>query len=652
MDTVNVVLGSNAVFKADSGSTMVIARDSAFVFGSGSQLEMAGLVNVVVGSITVPPTGTLSLLPGAMLNLQSGGSVIVEGTLSATGSTSQPIVVHARAEDSYSQVAFYLAYHSSATLEHCQISNFYCGVFIDSCAPTIQNNHFVNCYVAVSSNGWKYGPVIEDNTVDSCQIGFDVYTSSVIGVPTIQRDTIRACTYGMLLDASYRSIVNDNRLSDNHIGVLVINSGPVLHGNIIEDSDSLGVFCLSGAHPHFGDTLQDPGHNVIRNNAVCQIYAIDSDPFLGVGMEYVFGGLNSVYGTTEDMALITAELDSYVSAHSNWWGTENPNEKQFVTDGKATIDYSYPLSSDPNSGMRPFGALASIEKGGKSDDPPLMTLTPEQIQLRQAMVLRAQRKYREAVAIYANLISTKPNARESKYAVAELRNTYHEYLQWSGDTTLQATLEAYLRTQISNHPNALIRRIAKTLRAGEISMRRDFSTAIEEYQQLLQSATLDEDRRMCLFALFNVNALGLVNRTEAQSYLTQLQNQFPYDVRTDIAAIRFRGMVDESRGNGMQKSLAENNEQVQLPLEFSLSQNYPNPFNPVTIVKYALPIDTHTHLKIYDILGREVISLVDENMPAGYHQSTLDATRFSSGVYFYRMEAGSFTSVKKLVFLK
>jgi len=177
-------------------------------------------------------------------------------------------------------------------------------------------------------------------------------------------------------------------------------------------------------------------------------------------------------------------------------------------------------------------------------------------------------------------------------------------------------------------------------------------TATEEYQQLLQSATLDEDRRMCLFALFNINALGLRDRNEAQSYLTQLQNQFPSDVRTGVAAIRFRGMIDESRAIGMQKSMAGNNKQVQLPFEFSLSQNYPNPFNPVTIVTYALPVDTHTHLKIYDILGREVISLVDENMPAGYHQSTFDASGFSSGVYFYRMEAGSFASVKKLLLLK
>ena len=78
----------------------------------------------------------------------------------------------------------------------------------------------------------------------------------------------------------------------------------------------------------------------------------------------------------------------------------------------------------------------------------------------------------------------------------------------------------------------------------------------------------------------------------------------------------------------------------------------PNPFNPVTIVKYALPVDTHTHLKIYDILGREVASLVDEDRPAGYHEVNFGGDKFSSGVYLFRMEAGSFVSVKKLVLLK
>ena len=184
------------------------------------------------------------------------------------------------------------------------------------------------------------------------------------------------------------------------------------------------------------------------------------------------------------------------------------------------------------------------------------------------MVLRGQRRYREAVEIYASLISTRPNAREAKCALAAIRNMYHDYLQWSGDTTLQTALETYLRAQILNHPNAIISRIAKTLRAAEINSRRDYASAVQEYQQLLQSATLDEDRRECLFALFDISAYGLHSRSEARTYLTQMQNQFPNDVRTDIAATRFLGMIDQSDQNGMQKSsLAGNSEKVQLPLQ-------------------------------------------------------------------------------------
>jgi hypothetical protein len=237
--------------------------------------------------------------------------------------------------------------------------------------------------------------------------------------------------------------------------------------------------------------------------------------------------------------------------------------------------------------------------------------------------------------------------------LAELRNTYHDYLQWSGDTTLQNTLENYLRVQVLNHPNSVLKRVARMLGAGELTNRLDYSTAIEEYQQLLQSPSSEEEQRTCLFALFNIHALGLHSRNDAQTYLTRLQNQNPNDVRTQIAAIRFAGMTERPSGNGLQKSsLAGNTEQVQLPVQFSLSQNYPNPFNPLTTIKYGLPTDEHVTLKVYDILGREVHTLVNEVVKAGYQQVSFDASQFSSGVYFYRLDAGSFTRVKKLLLLK
>ncbi len=90
----------------------------------------------------------------------------------------------------------------------------------------------------------------------------------------------------------------------------------------------------------------------------------------------------------------------------------------------------------------------------------------------------------------------------------------------------------------------------------------------------------------------------------------------------------------------------------ELPTEVRLFQNYPNPFNPSTIISYNLPVGAHVTLKVYDVLGREVATLVDGFVQAGHHEATLSAPELSSGIYFYRMQAGGFTSVKKLVLLK
>jgi hypothetical protein len=90
----------------------------------------------------------------------------------------------------------------------------------------------------------------------------------------------------------------------------------------------------------------------------------------------------------------------------------------------------------------------------------------------------------------------------------------------------------------------------------------------------------------------------------------------------------------------------------QLPREYKLYTSYPNPFNPATTIKYDLATDSHVSLKLYDVLGREVMTLVDGDETAGRYQVTLNASELSSGVYFYRLTAGDFTDTRRLVLLK
>ena len=93
---------------------------------------------------------------------------------------------------------------------------------------------------------------------------------------------------------------------------------------------------------------------------------------------------------------------------------------------------------------------------------------------------------------------------------------------------------------------------------------------------------------------------------------------------------------------------------LSLTQSFKLGQNYPNPFNPTTSIKYSISSRQFIILKIYDLLGNEVVNLVDEEKPAGEYEVKFDASEYklSSGIYFYKIQAGEFSQIKKLVLLK
>lgn len=89
-----------------------------------------------------------------------------------------------------------------------------------------------------------------------------------------------------------------------------------------------------------------------------------------------------------------------------------------------------------------------------------------------------------------------------------------------------------------------------------------------------------------------------------------------------------------------------------MPDKFILDQNYPNPFNPTTRISFYVPQNSFVTLKIYDLLGTEISTLVNEDRVAGYHKIEFDATQLSSGIYFYKLSAGNFSDMKKMTVLK
>lgn len=94
------------------------------------------------------------------------------------------------------------------------------------------------------------------------------------------------------------------------------------------------------------------------------------------------------------------------------------------------------------------------------------------------------------------------------------------------------------------------------------------------------------------------------------------------------------------------------NQDLPKPDVFLLSQNHPNPFNPSTTINYQLPEDSHVMIKVFDMLGRDVATLVDEYKTVGYHNVQFDGSKFSSGIYIYKMVAGKYVSAKKFSLMK
>ena len=118
----------------------------------------------------------------------------------------------------------------------------------------------------------------------------------------------------------------------------------------------------------------------------------------------------------------------------------------------------------------------------------------------------------------------------------------------------------------------------------------------------------------------------------------------PYSILID--QLRFINEPDE----GMITSVKEKG--ALEPVQFSLQQNYPNPFNPSTQIFYSLPTSGQVKLKVYDLLGQQIEVLVDEVQNAGYHTTVFSANNLSSGVYFYRLQAGDQVSFGRMVLMR
>ncbi len=141
------------------------------------------------------------------------------------------------------------------------------------------------------------------------------------------------------------------------------------------------------------------------------------------------------------------------------------------------------------------------------------------------------------------------------------------------------------------------------------------------------------DTTGCITLTFRTNSVF-------QDSITQMNNPADWTFTNPGSCIRL-DFLTGTEGNSSE-----------IPTVFKLYNNYPNPFNPSTSIKYDVPRNTFVNLSVYDILGKLVTNLVSQDMTAGRYDIVWDAKNYASGTYIYRLEAGEFTDVKKMILVK
>ena len=136
---------------------------------------------------------------------------------------------------------------------------------------------------------------------------------------------------------------------------------------------------------------------------------------------------------------------------------------------------------------------------------------------------------------------------------------------------------------------------------------------------------------------------GIGTSTESHSYTFTDKNVETGNYSYRLKQLDYDGTFEYSN---------EINVDVTVPLEFALDQNYPNPFNPSTTISYSIPVKSRVTLKIFNALGKEIITLVNEEKSEGNYDVKFDASGIPSGIYFYKLNAGEFSSTKKMILLK
>ncbi len=527
---------------------------------------------------------------------------------------------------------------------------------IESDDVLIKNNIFTGNINKISSVACINSPTI---TVEGNQFDEDYGTGLYllwVDEPVITQNIFQAAVSGggnpPLGIYSYSSggFYSCNDITNYSDGILLDNSSPhILNSNIF--NNGVGLYCTNSSNPvlspAYGNYLS--GYNSIFNNLNEEIYCnnnsgSDNLPFLDAGY-------NSIYDEVYQGCLInlgTVPLPFEYDVSKNYWGGGDPIN--FLCPQNITFIYE-PYSTEPPSysgcdpATEPAGNKTPVLKNRKIES------------LSQKTEIEKYYDYIEQMLTIRKMLGGYGN---KTYYENISENRFHSLInEFLNFKPFSETIEND-KVNIEEGRNSIKESKDKPVNSdnpvnSDKPVNNDKSESIEkQYVDLTQSVdiiTLNETERRLeyikkLYQPDNLN-FGSMSANEKISLLDKivLFKLFELALLNHIPSGRPLSRMDIDK-----KPLY--NVKNEIPKSFKLQQNYPNPFNPTSTIKYEIPKNSFVKIVIYDLLGREVKTLVNEVKEPGYYTVLVDASNFASGVYIYHIEAGDFVQSRKMVLIK
>jgi hypothetical protein len=518
---------------------------------------------------------------------------------------------------------------------------------------------------------------ISDNTIHKSYTGISASNSNAgIGDNTIDNTNGNPdyAYIGIELVNCYSSGLKRNSVTGYQRGIYMYYSSPQMLQNSFTNSNTAGdeVDALHAdyaswpiLYPSYqGDeVIIDGGYNTLsttsEGNGIKM--TVQSWPLTDYGYNVIYGYDNYITG------YVGPEPWPYYYARCNDW-TEEPNPNKFTIEEVEVVYEPY----IPNCEAQGGGKAGEIRRtapdliGGDPEVPPAeaavnpptymivdrgyghydtLLVRSSSTQLPQDQMLFMQANKEELLGNIPNAISKYKqvivNYPDSLSALNSLRRIIMCVDRLSTDTSRYSQLREYCLNlaQLRNTDTAFCN-VVKELAAKTLVRKTKYPQAISEYENIIESST-DTSQILCAELNIIQTYMLIHTRGDAPSFTGKLTKLKPGSIIDG-----YRKMQQLLHGNLKGKV------HKVIPKEFKLAQNYPNPFNPLTTIEYALPQNTKVTIKVYDILGRLVKELVNEYKEAGYYKIKFDGSNFASGVYLYRVEAGTFVATKKMVLVK